>query len=111
MSPRQPFAAIEIHRDPARAAEAWTELERQSPATVYQTARFVTPWYETLGRDLGFAPLVLVARDAEARPAALLALAEKTVGPVSVGFFADGKDSNANLPLLRPDVTAGADVW
>jgi CelD/BcsL family acetyltransferase involved in cellulose biosynthesis len=111
MSPRQPFAAIEIHRDPARAAEAWTELERQSPATVYQTARFVTPWYETLGRDLGFAPLVLVARDAEARPAALLALAEKTVGPVRVGFFAGGKDSNANLPLLRPDVTAGADVW
>lgn len=111
MSPRQPFAAIEIHREPARVAEAWTELERQSPATVYQTARFVTPWYETLGRDLGFAPLVVVARDAEARPAALLALAEKTVGPVRVGFFAGGKDSNANLPLLRPNLTAGADVW
>ena len=111
MSPRQPFAAIEIHREPARAAEAWTELERQSPATVYQAARFVTPWYETLGRDLGFAPLVVVARDAVARPAALLALAEKTVGPVRVGFFAGGKDSNANLPLLRPDLTADADVW
>jgi CelD/BcsL family acetyltransferase involved in cellulose biosynthesis len=111
MSPRPPFAAVEIHRDPARAAEAWAALEGDAPATIYQSARFVAPWYATLGRDLGFAPLVVVARDAAGAPAALLALAEKRIGPVRVGFFAGGKDSNANLPLTRPDITAGADDW
>lgn len=111
MSQPSPFASIEILRDFVHAAPVWAEMERLCPATVYQTARFLAPWYETLGRDLGFSPLIVAARDADGRLAALLTLAEKHVGPLRVGFFAGGKDSNANLPLLRPDLTVGAEAW
>lgn len=103
-----PFATIEIFRTPAQAAPAWAKLEAASPATVYQTFGFATAWYATLGRDLGFTPLVVVARDASDAPAALLALAERRMGPARLASFAGAKDSNANLPLVRGDLSPTA---
>lgn len=108
MSAPSPFAAIDIHRDPTGALAIWRDLEPQAAATFYQTRGFVLPWYETLGRDLGYAPLIVTARDAAGEPAALLALAEKRVGPFRAAFFAGGKDSNANLPLVRKGLTPDA---
>ena len=108
MSAPSPFAALDIRRDPTAVADIWRDLEAAAPATFYQTRGFVLPWFETLGRDLGYAPLIVTARDAAGQPAALLALAEKSVGPLRVAFFAGGKDSNANLPLVRKELTPDA---
>ncbi len=61
MSAPSPFAAFDITRDPTAVADIWRDLEAAAPATFYQTRGFVLPWFKTLGRDLGYAPLILMA--------------------------------------------------
>lgn len=108
MTSASPFITVEILRDPSQALPVWSALEADAPATLYQTARFANAWYATLGPDLGYQPLIVLARDGDGAPAALLALAERRMGPARVAFFAGAKDSNANLPLLRHDLTPTA---
>lgn len=108
MTSASPFVTAEILRDPSQALPVWSALEADAPATLYQTARFANAWYDTLGPDLGYQPLIVLARDGDGAPAALMALAEKRMGPARVAFFVGAKDSNANLPLVRSGLTPDA---
>jgi CelD/BcsL family acetyltransferase involved in cellulose biosynthesis len=99
-----PFARVEVYSDPRAALDAWTELEAIAPITGYQTRRFLLPWLDTLGERRGFSAMISVARDAAGRPVALLPLGLARRGPFRVALFLGDRQSNFNLPLVRPDI-------
>ncbi|MBV8850037.1 MAG: GNAT family N-acetyltransferase [Methylobacteriaceae bacterium] len=99
-----PFARVEVHEDPRAALDAWTELEAIAPITGYQTRRFLLPWLDTLGERRGFSAMISVARDTAGRPVALLPLGLARRGPFRVALFLGDRQSNFNLPLMRPGV-------
>jgi CelD/BcsL family acetyltransferase involved in cellulose biosynthesis len=103
-APALPFARVEVYTDPRAALDAWTELEAIAPVTGYQTRRFLLPWLDTLGERRGFSPMISVARDAAGRPVALLPLGLARRGPFQVALFLGDRQSNFNLPLVRPGV-------
>ena len=63
---------------------------------------FAEAWFSTVGAATGAQPFIVVARETLGRPAALLPLARRRVGPLAVAAFPGGKDSNFNLGLFRP---------
>jgi CelD/BcsL family acetyltransferase involved in cellulose biosynthesis len=99
-----PFARVDVYTDPRAALDAWTELEAVAPVTGYQTRRFLLPWLDTLGERRGFSAMVSVARDACGAPVALLPLGLARRGPFQVALFLGDRQSNFNLPLVRPGV-------
>jgi CelD/BcsL family acetyltransferase involved in cellulose biosynthesis len=99
-----PFAWVDVYTDPRAALDAWTELEVIAPITGYQTRRFLLPWLDTLGERRGFSAMISVARDTAGRPVALLPLGLARRGPFQVALFLGDRQSNFNLPLVRPDV-------
>jgi CelD/BcsL family acetyltransferase involved in cellulose biosynthesis len=103
-APALPFARVDVYTDPRAALDAWTELEAIAPVTGYQTRRFLLPWLDTLGERRGFSALISVARDAAGRPVALLPLGLARRGPFQVALFLGDRQSNFNLPLVRPGV-------
>lgn len=105
---QKPIARVEIFRDPQAVEPAWAELEALAPATLYQTRAFLLPWIETLGAMRAVAPLFILGRDAQDRPAILLCLGIERHGPFRIAGFLGGKETNFNLPLLRPDVALDA---
>ncbi len=86
----------EAHRD-------WVDLETTVCASPYQSFAFAEAWFSTVGAATGAQPFIVVAREASGQPAALLPLARRRLGPLSVAAFHGGKDSNFNLGLYRPD--------
>jgi CelD/BcsL family acetyltransferase involved in cellulose biosynthesis len=103
-TPALPFAQVDVYADPRAALDAWTELEAIAPSTGYQTRRFLLPWLDTLGGRRGFSAMISVARDATGRPVALLPFGLARRGPFQVALFLGDRQSNFNLPLMRPDV-------
>jgi CelD/BcsL family acetyltransferase involved in cellulose biosynthesis len=99
-----PFAWVDVYTDPRAALDAWTELEAIAPITGYQTRRFLLPWLDTLGERRGFSAMISVARDTAGRPVALVPLGLARRGPFQVALFLGDRQSNFNLPLVRPDV-------
>ncbi len=95
-------ARIETFERPWPALRAWREIEAFAAGTAYQTLGFVLPWYEHLASVSGASPLVVVAYDAQDRPALVLPLAIIKRGPARLAMFVGGKHSNLNLPLMRP---------
>lgn len=93
---------IEVSDDPAAVEEVWSELEAVAQASVYQTRRFVLPWLAAFSRPRGITPMFVVARDARNVAVAFLPLGVVRRGPLRIAGFLGGKDSNANLPLLKP---------
>ena len=96
-----PFARVERHADAAAVDDAWAELERTAPCSIYQTRRFLVPWAETLGRLAGLRPAYVLARDRGGQPVALLCLGLSRAGPVTVARLLGGKDANLSFALLR----------
>src|SRR5438270_8658947 len=99
-----PFVRVDVFTDPRAALDAWTELEAIAPMTGYQTRRFLLPWLDTLGERRGFSAMIGVARDAAGAPVALLPLGLARRGPFRVALFLGVRQSNFNLPLVRPGV-------
>ena len=96
------FRTVEVHRSLDAVADAWAELERVAPCSIYQTRRWLDPWLDTLGQKAGVSPWLVLARMADGRPSALLPLGTRRHGPVKVAAWLGGKDSNAAMALLRP---------
>lgn len=94
---------IDIFSDPAHVETAWADLESIASASIYQTRRFLRPWLESFGRELGITPMFIVAHDDAGQPVVLLPFGIQHHGPVQVAQFLGGRDSNANLGLFRPD--------
>ena len=97
------FARVDVHRDATAILDVWAGLEDVSACSIYQTRAWLLPWIDTLGRKAGITPLFVVARDAGDVPVALLCLG-LTRGRVTTARWLGGKDSNFNLPLVRPGV-------
>lgn len=97
---------IEAHRSLADVADAWRQLESACPSSGYQRYCWVEPWLRIVGRS--YEPLILLARDEDGAPAALFPLIVSRRGPLAVASYAGAKDSNINLPLVRPEVNADA---
>ena len=107
-----PFARVEVHRDANGAVlDVWRDLEAAAPHSIYQSRAWLLPWIDTLGRKAGLAPFFVIARDGEDRPVALLCLGTRRSGPVRIATFLGGKDSNFNLPLVRPGSAWTAADW
>ena len=96
------FASVEIHATAAPVLAAWAELEQTAPASIYQTRAWLLPWIGALAAPARLEPRFVLARDAEARPAALLCLGLRRRGPLRVATWLGSKDANFNMALLAP---------
>ena len=99
------FSHVEVHTTVDTIADVWARFETAGPCSIYQSRAWLLPWLETLGRRAGLAPWFVLARAADATPVALLPLGLRRLGPITIATWLGGKDSNAAMPLVRPDVT------
>ncbi len=76
----------------------------------YQTRKWVTPWLRTIGSALGLEQLLILGRDENGSAAALFVLTIAPAGRIRVASYAGGRDSNINMPLVRPDVLLDRDA-
>ena len=106
----RPFARVRVVTDLDAAGAAWTDLAAVAPATPYQSMAFARAWLETLGKDEGASPFLIVAEADDARPTALLPLC-LLHGALRKAVFIGGTHANANLGLFRdPLLWSAADV-
>ena len=98
----RPFATVEVHAEPRAVAAEWRALAAEAAVSPYQSPDWLLPWIETVGAESGVMPLIVLARDAEGRPAALLPLGTQRRGGLTVASFLGAKDSNFNMGLFKP---------
>lgn len=96
-------AGLQAFRDVHEARADWNELFAASPASPYQAHEFARVWFETIGSARGLQPMIVVARAENRQPIALLPFAVERRGPLRIGVFLGGKESNFNLGLFRRD--------
>lgn len=96
------FASVEVHSTAAPVLAAWADLERTAPASIYQTRAWLLPWIGALAAAARLEPRFVLARDADARPAALLCLGLRRRGPLRIATWLGCKDANFNMALLAP---------
>ncbi len=94
-------AAIEVIESLEAARDAWAELSPHAAVSPYQSHRFLSNWFETVGRRAGLEPFIIVARDPAGRPRALLPLCVGVRSGLRIAAFLGGRDSNFNLGLLH----------
>ncbi len=87
----------------------WLELWREAAVSPYQSFDFLSAWFDAFGREDGATPFLVCARDARGRPSALLPLCLDRIGPFCIATYLGGRESNFNLPLLRPGLSADAE--
>lgn len=95
-------ARLDVHDNPAEARSAWDALEAVAPGSAYQSARWLIPWIETVGRPNGITPMIVVARASDDTPIALFPFGISRQGGLRIAHFLGGRDSNTNLGLIRP---------
>ena len=100
---------IEVFDDPAKAEEPWAALEAACPGSFYQSRGFLLPWISACAAPLGITPMLVVARNSEGAPVAMLPFGVRRRGAVHVAEYLGGKDSNANMGLFLPDVDFARD--
>ncbi|PPD44186.1 MAG: GNAT family N-acetyltransferase [Methylocystis sp.] len=83
----------------------WEELFSVATASPYQSFQFLSEWFDTIGREDGATPFVIVDRDEDGRPRCLIPLCVETHLGCRIATFLGGRESNFNLPLIRPDVS------
>ena len=96
--------SIEAHASWNDIADEWRVLEQTCQVSGYQTRKWTTPWLRTIGAAHGLEPLLILARDEAGAPAALFVLSIDRKSKIKVASYAGGRDSNINMPLVRPDV-------
>jgi CelD/BcsL family acetyltransferase involved in cellulose biosynthesis len=87
----------------------WCALFAAAPASPYQAFEFCAAWADSIGRAQAVQPLIVVARDSAGAPLALLPLSLRRFGPLALGAFLCGRQSNFNLPLIRSGAAFGAE--
>ena len=80
----------------------WQGFMQAKSATPFQSAAFLTSWYETLALLPGTRPLIVEVRDGVGRPAVLLPLVMVMEGNLRVIRFADAGVSDNHAPVLGP---------
>ncbi len=93
--------SIQVHREISSALPAWEALEHVASASIYQTRRFLVPWFDTMGRARDLTPAITVVSDGD-RPLALFPFGLQESAGLKKVEFLGGRDSNANLGLFDP---------
>lgn len=107
-----PVARVDLHWNVTSAVlEAWAQLEAMAPCSIYQTRAWLLPWTRMLGQKAGLKPFYVIARGDADQPLALLCLGLRRIGPFKIAAFLGGKDSNFNLPLVRPGLDFDPETW
>ncbi len=94
-----------VFTDVAPALHAWAALEEVAPVPIYQTRRFAIPWHDTMGRSAAITPMIVLVSDEVDEPAALFPFGVRQSKGIRRVEFLGGKDSNANMGLVRPGVS------
>src|SRR5438552_11513898 len=103
------IAGVDIVHDLAAAEGIWRSLEAaQTSFTPYQRFDFLRPWQRHVGEREGLAPFIVIARDAERRPLALLPLVLRHAYGARCASFMGGKHSTFNMALFDRDFAASA---
>ena len=103
------IAALDIVSDLGKAEAVWRELESHHGShTPYQRFDFLAAWQRQVGEREGCVPFIVIARDAERRPLALLPLASFRNYGLNIASFMGGKHSTFNMPLWDRDFAAAA---
>jgi CelD/BcsL family acetyltransferase involved in cellulose biosynthesis len=102
-SVRPAFASAEAFDDFDKVAQIWSDLLPQALATPYQSPAILRAWAEHVGPHEGVRPLIVVARDGEGRPVALLPLGVRRRMGIATARFLGGTHANYNMPVLRRD--------
>lgn len=91
------FARVEDARDD------WRALLAETAASPYQNYDYARLWAATIGRAEGLTPAIVVLRDARGTPYALFPFAtRRSKFGLRVAEYICGRESNLNLPLIRP---------
>lgn len=94
------FSEILVHDNIEASRADWLELAGDAAISPYQSFAFLSAWCDTVGRAEQITPFIIVARDRDGRPCALLPLGVVKAG-VRIALFLGGRESNFNLPVLR----------
>lgn len=108
---RNPFATVRVSRqfDPDLRAR-WRAFESVALFSPYQCLEWYECWLGTAGRARHEVPLVVEAFDAEGTLTLILPLVAARRGPVVIAKFPGDKHTNANFPLIHPNVVVGEEV-
>ncbi|MGJ0509295.1 MAG: GNAT family N-acetyltransferase [Methylocystis sp.] len=94
--------SIDVFTEMDAARADWLALSDATGVSPYQSFAFLSAWRDTIGRAGNVEPFIIVARDADGAPTALLPLCVIDRS-IRIALFLGGRESNFNLPLLRPD--------
>lgn len=103
------IAHVDIAADLAEAEPAWRALEEPGHLfTPYQRFDLLASWQRSVGMREGARPFVVIARDAEQRPLALLPLALHQGHGVRTACFMGGKHTTFNMGLWSAEFASQA---
>jgi CelD/BcsL family acetyltransferase involved in cellulose biosynthesis len=108
-SKASPIAHVDIVGDLDGAEQVWRALEEPGHlSTPYQRFDLLSPWLRLVGSHEGARPFIVIARDAEHRPLALLPLALRRSHGVRAACFMGGKHTTFNMGLWNAEFAAQA---
>lgn len=112
-SPARPKASriahVDLISDIAEAEAAWRTLEQPGHLfTPYQRFDLLGSWARSVGEREGARPFVVIGRDAEQTPLALLPLALRQGHGVRTACFMGGKHTTFNMGLWNAEFAAQA---
>lgn len=103
------IAQVDLVSDIAEAEAVWRALEEPGHLfTPYQRFDLLGSWARSVGEREGARPFVVIARDAEQTPLALLPLALRQGHGVRTACFMGGKHTTFNMGLWNAEFAAQA---
>ncbi|MGY4289536.1 CelD/BcsL family acetyltransferase involved in cellulose biosynthesis [Bradyrhizobium sp. LM2.7] len=103
------IAHVDIVSDPGEAEPVWRALEDPDHlSTPYQRFDLLSPWLRLAGGHEGARPFIVIGRDAEHRPLALLPLVLRQSHGVRTASFMGGKHTTFNMGLWNAEFAAQA---
>ncbi|KJC46235.1 GNAT family N-acetyltransferase [Bradyrhizobium sp. LTSP857] len=105
------IAHVDIVADLGLAEPVWRALEEPGHlSTPYQRFDMLSPWQRLVGSHEGALPFIVIARDAEQKPLALLPLSLRQSHGVRTACFMGGKHTTFNMGLWNAEFAAQAAV-
>ena len=92
----------------AEAASLWHAFEQVGVASGYQRRAFMQPWIDHIAPLMRVSPLIASVHGPNGEAVALLPLGLMRRGPVRMGVWLGGRQSNLNLPLQRAGTSLSA---
>ncbi|WP_369723339.1 GNAT family N-acetyltransferase [Bradyrhizobium sp. LLZ17] len=103
------IAHVDIVADLGRAEPVWRAFEEPGHFfTPYQRFDLLSPWQRLVGEIEGARPFIVIARDAEQKPLALLPLSLRQSHGVRTACFMGGKHTTFNMGLWNAEFAAQA---